>query len=234
MFLFCLFFFFLFFLFSFSFSLYLFPLCLFLIFFFFFSFFSFFLVSFVFSFWVVLRGLLRLWVVLLFSSSCLEVLPSFASLRCGCVLHLFCKAVLLRLLLLWRFFLTFCVVLLGFFPLWVVKPFFFLLFGVVVLLLLWVGLLFLPSSVGWCSVSSSFLGGVACFSFSCLVVLPSFSSVWCVCVLHLLSLVVLLGLLLPWSFVFLSFYVVLVGFFPLWEGTTTTTRLEQVCVSLLM
>ena len=52
-----------------------------------------------------------------------------------------------------------------------------LLFGAAFLLLLWVGLLYLPSSVGWCCLVSSFLlGGVVVLSFSCLVVLPSIPS----------------------------------------------------------
>ena len=110
---------------------------------------------------------------------------------------------------------------------WVVLLFFLLLFGgAAFLLLLW---------VGWCcSVSSSFWW-CCCFSFSCLVVLPSFSSFWWDCFIPRLLLggaaspsfwVVLLCFPSPvaWcclvsSFldvVFLSFYVVLLGFFPLW------------------
>ena len=68
--------------------------------------------------------------------------------------------------------LSFCVVLLGFFPLWVVSP------------VWWCCLpspplgsgAFLPSSVGWCCLVSSPFWWCCCFSFSCLVVLPSFSS----------------------------------------------------------
>ena len=90
------------------------------------------------------------------------------------------------------------VVLLGLLLLLVVLLFFLLLLfgGAAFLLLLLVGLLHPPSSVGWCCLVLSFLlGGVVVVSFSC----------W----------VALLGLLLLGD-VFLSFYVVLLGFFPLW------------------
>ena len=153
--------------------------------------------------------------------------------------------------------------LLGFFPLWVVSP----VWRCCLHPLFWVWQLFPMSSVGWCclvpspfwvvccfsfsclvvlpsfssfrwgrccSVSSSFWW-CCCFSFSCLVVLPCFSSFWWDCFIPRLLLggaaspsfwVVLLFFPSPvgWcclvsSFlgvVFLSFYVVLLGFFPLW------------------
>ena len=104
----------------------------------------------------------------------------------------------------------------------------------------WSGVAVFPSPVWWGCLPSPPLGGAAlftvsfcvvllgfllpfgwccCFSFSCSVVLPSFSSLGCVCVLHLLCWVVLLGFLLPfgWCCCFsFSCWVVLLGLLPPW------------------
>ena len=96
------------------------------------------------------------------------MLPSFSSLGWGCVSPVFCWVVLLGLFLLWvelRFSSPFACCCLSF-------PF----GGVVFLLLLWVGLFYPLSSVGWCCLVSSSFGWCCGFSFSFRLGLSSFSS----------------------------------------------------------